>query len=412
MMNTAEISVLKELARQYAAIAALPVHREKRDLWAHLNNLSMDRPMVLIDQLPWHEMDVDGSLACRVSDPYWRGVETWLRRAIYQWKHFPVDRVWDPYLCLPRPISHSGWGLKTEQDLLASDVKNDVVSHRYHNQIENEEDLEKIHTPVYTLDEAVEQDILQTAHELFDGILPFRMTGVVLHCGIWDSITEWMGIENCYIELMDRPEMLHALMEKLTVGLLSMTDQLDRLGGFDVTSNLCHCSQTYLTDASHAGDEPPAPLAKNAWTLGLAQLFTSVSPAVTDEFEVAYMQRVFARFGAVYYGCCDRLDDRLDVIEKLPNVRKLSCSPWSDRERFAQNLDRSRYVMSNKPTPAYLAADVMDEKLVRDDLRRTLDAARRHDVCLEFILKDISTVCGKPQHVWRWAEIAMEEVCR
>lgn len=100
------------------------------------------------------------------------------------------------------------------------------------------------------------------------------------------------------------------------------------------------------------------------------------------------------------------------MIEKLPNVRKLSCSPWSDRERFAQNLDRSRYVMSNKPTPAYLAADVMDEKLVRDDLRRTLDAARRHDVCLEFILKDISTVCGKPQHVWRWAEIAMEEVCR
>ena len=411
-MNRDETTVLRELARQYADIAAHPIHREKRSLWARLNNLSMGRPMVLIDQLPWHEMDVDGSLACRVSDPYWRGVETWLRRSIYQWKHFPVDRVWDPYLCLPRPIAQSGWGLKTEQDLLVSDAQNDVVSHCYHNQIENEEDLDKIHTPVYTLDEAAEREIIQTAHRLFDGILPFRMTGVMLHCGVWDSITEWMGIENCYIELMDRPEMMHALMEKLTVGLLSVTDQLERLGGFDVTSNLCHCSQTYLTDGSHAEDEPPEPVAKNAWTFGLAQLFTSVSPAVTDEFEAAYMKRVFQRFGAVYYGCCDRLDDRLDVIEKLPNVRKISCSPWSDRERFAQNLDRSRYVMSNKPTPAYLAADVMDEKLVRDDLRRTLDAARRHHVCVELILKDISTVCGHPQHVWRWAEIAMEEVCR
>ena len=123
------------------------------------------------------------------------------------------------------------------------------------------------------------------------------------------------------------------------------------------------------------------------------------------------MKRVFPYFGAIYYGCCDRLDDRLDIIEQLPKVRKISCSPWSDRERFAANLP-GRYVMSNKPTPAFLAYDQLDEQMVRDDLRRTMQAAGRHRVNLEFILKDISTVRHDPKRLWRWAELAMEEVCR
>ena len=85
---------------------------------------------------------------------------------------------------------------------------------------------------------------------------------------------------------------------------------------------------------------------------------------------------MFPLFGAIYYGCCDRLDDRLNVIEKLPQVRKISCSPWSDRERFAANLDRKRYVMSNKPSPAFLATPSLEEDAIRADLRRTIRAAR------------------------------------
>ena len=68
---------------------------------------------------------------------------------------------------------------------------------------------------------------------------------------------------------------------------------------------------------------------------GMAQLFTSVSPQITEEFEVNYMQRIFPHFGAIYYGCCDRLDDRLDKICRMPNIlrertfRKYSSTPRS-----------------------------------------------------------------------------------
>ena len=98
--------------------------------------------------------------------------------------------------------------------------------------------------------------------------------------------------------------------------------------------------------------------------IGMAQIFTSVSPKTTEEFEVRYMSRIFGRFGAIYYGCCDRLDDRLDIITKMPNIRKISCSPWSDREKFAANLPQ-KYIMSNKPSPALLAHPTFDEEAVR-----------------------------------------------
>ena len=409
-LNRQEKEILKSLAHTYAEIAALPEQDTRRKMWVNLNSLRMDRPMVLIDQIPWQEMDVDGSLLCQVEDPYWRGVENELRQTIYKWTHMPADMVVNPYICLPRPIRNTGWGMEQKVDYLKTEDAPDVLSQHINNIIHDYEDIDKIQMPQITLDCKKEEEIIRIAHELFDGIIPFKMTGQCMHLGICDTISYWMGVENCYIELMDRPEMIHALMEKLTNGLLFQIKQMNELGLFDIYSNLCHCSQTFTEDLPGEGSDAH-PRSQNAWAFGLAQLFTSVSPAITQEFEVDYMKRVFSHFGAIYYGCCDRLDDRLDVISQLPNVRKISCSPWSNRESFAANLPGC-YVMSNKPTPAFLSYDWFDEQEVRDDLRRTIAAARQHNVNLEFILKDISTVRHKPERLWRWSQIALEEVCR
>jgi len=409
MLKRNDIEIMKSLAREYAEIAALPVHAEKRRLWIKLNSIRMERPMILIDQIPWNEMDIDGFLQLRVEDPYWRRVEREMRRTIYKWKYMPADMVIDPYVCLPRPINNTGWGIDAKKDgyIIQEDEATASSSH-YVNQFEEEEDVEKIQMPVITLDEAREAEIIAEAKEIFTGIIEFRMTGNTMHLGVWDSIAQWMGVENCYIELMDRPEMMHAIMEKLTQGCISMVEQMNRLQLFDINSNICHCSQTYLEDMPKEGD---LALSGNAWAFGLAQLFTSVSPAITEEFELPYMKRIFPYFGAIYYGCCDRLDDRMDVIAKLPKIRKLSCSPWSHREPFAEKMP-AYCVMSNKPNPAYLANGTLNEDVVRADIRRTIAAAKAHDRSLELILKDISTVKHNPACLWRWQEIAMEELTR
>ncbi len=406
-LTEGNVRVLRALAERYAELSALPVQSVKRDMWRRHNACEIVRPMVLIDQLPWNELDVDGSLVNRIDDPYWRQVETQLRRTLYQWAHLPVDMVINPYITLPRPIHSTGWGLEAHVTRLSMDATSDVQSQHMECLINDFDDLEKIKMPRISLDVEMEREIVETAEHLFAGIIPFRMTGKIMHLGIWDTISMWMGVESCYIELLDRPELIHALMEKLTDGLIYQVGQMNAMGLFDVYTNLCHCSHTFSDDLP-GGDAVKHPCSQDSWAFGLAQLFTSVSPAITDEFEVRYMKRVFPLFGAVYYGCCDRLDDRLDIVTKLPNVRKISCSPWSDRENFARKLPKG-YVMSNKPTPAVLAYDSFDESAARGDLRRTILAARENNVPLEMILKDVSTVRYDPKRLWRWAEIAIEE---
>ena len=405
-------NTLRELGTRYMTYALSEKNAEKRQLWRALNDGTMLKPMVAIDQMPWNELDVDGFLNCTVADPYFRRVEWKLRSEIYKWERLPADMVLNPYILLPRPVGNTGYGLHAEHEALAvTDATSSVVSQRYVNQFREPEDIEKIKTPAVSIDRAAEAELAALAQDVFDGIAPVRMQGIILHLGFWDFIAQWMGVENCYIELMDRPEMMHAIMEKLTVATLSEIGQINALGLYDVNTNSCHCSYTFSDQLPSVDCDRDNPTSRDGWAFGMAQLFTSVSPAITAEFEVPYMQRIFPHFGAIYYGCCDRLDDRLDVICRMPNIRKISCSPWSDRENFAANLP-SRCIMSNKPNPALLAGPSFDEDAVRADLRRTIRAARKHGLRLELILKDISTVKYEPERLWRWAEIAEEETCR
>ena len=143
--------------------------------------------------------------------------------------------------------------------------------------------------------------------------------------------------------------------------------------------------------------------------MGLAQMFSTVSPAMFEEFEVRYVQRLFEPFGLVYYGCCDPLDGKMAQVRKIPHVRKVSMSPWVNQERGAREI-RGDFVFSRKPNPAFLAWDVFDAEAVKQDLETTRDICRQYGCPLELILKDISTVRYEPQRLHIWYETAMEVV--
>lgn len=405
MLNEKEIEVLRELARKYMSYATLPIQNEKRALWYSLNRLDMQKPMVLIDQIPWNELArKDAFLNCVIKDDYWRMIEDILRTSIYKWEHIPVDMVLTPYIRMPRPIVNTGYGFDFVVEKKGKD-ENGVFSQSFTDVLSTEEDLARLHPAEIYCDEEREKELRELSSMIFDGIAPVKFEGTCMHLGIWDWISEAKGVTNCYYDLVDRPEFMHAIMDKVTGYIEDTIEKLNKIGGFDGSSTICHCSHTFCDDLPCDSEYNTS---DKVWAFGLAQLFSSVSPEVTEEFEVPYMKRIFRHFGAIYYGCCDRLDDRLDIIDQMPNIRKISCSPWSKREEFAANLPK-KYVMSNKPNPAILAGSTFDEQAARDDIRRTINAAKAHNVPLEMILKDISTVREDPSRLWRWAEIAMEE---
>lgn len=403
MMNISEkdIQTLRSLAARYMEHALSEQSKANKKLWIALNTHQMQKPLCIIEQIPWREMDVDGFLTLTVEDPYFQRVEKDLRRLIYKWEHMPVDMVLNPYIILPRPFSCTGYGIQTQ----ATESASGAESFLYVDQLATLEDVEKIKDPVLTLNPEREAEILEAAHKIFDGIAPIKWSGIMLDSQLWDFVSFWKGVENCYIGLLDEPELMHAIMERLTTGMIAKIEQINKLGLMDVTGTLCPCSYTF--DGVDAWDLEH-PTTYDGWTYGMAQLFTSVSPDITEEFEVPYMQRIFKHFKHVYYGCCERLDDRLDVIDKMPNIRKISCSPWSNKENFAANLPK-KYIISNKPSPTFLAGSSFDEDVVRKDLRETINIAKAHGLGLEMLLKDLTTVNNDPKRLWRWSEIALEE---
>ncbi|MGC9523627.1 MAG: hypothetical protein ACP5HG_17355, partial [Anaerolineae bacterium] len=396
-----------DLAHQVAEIAALPVQQETIHLWKALNDLHPVRPMVLIDQIPWHEMDVDGELALRTEDAFCRTIETRLRRTLYLWRHMRVDMVVEPFVDIPKAIHGAHLGIRPIEDRAVLDPDNDVVGHYYIDQLRTENDLEKIQMPSVWHDEAATAEAEAKAREIFDGILEVRMQGLHPSFAVWDRLVEWHGVENALVDLVDRPDFIHAMMARITTGYLSMLDQLEEQGLLGYPQSLIHCTGAYTDELPAPGYDPDHVRAKDLWTCGMAQIFVSVSAKMHQVFELDYARRWYERFGLVYYGCCEPLDDKIHIVRQIPNLRKISMSPWVDVEKGAERIG-SDFVFSRKPSPALVAGDTLNEDAIRKDLEEARDACARHGCPLEFILKDISTVRYEPQRLWQWAEIAME----
>ena len=409
MPDNNDKQIVRKLAADVAQIASMPVQEEKRDLWRKLNALKPERPMVMIDQVCWNEMNIDNELTLCCKDEECRFYEQYLRRTLFQWKYFPVDMVVESFVRVPMAIRNSGFGIDVQEDTVVTDSSNDVVSHLYENQFQTEEDLEKIKLPEIGHDVAESERRMAIAHELFDELLEVKLWGADPYLSLWDPIATWMGVENALYTLIDRPDYIHRLLERLTDGYLSMLDQLEEQGLLCGSQSLIHCTGAYTDELPAPDYDPAKPRTKDLWMFGLAQMLGSVSPKMFKEFEVDYSGKICERFGLVYYGCCDPLHDRMDQVRMIPNVRKVSMSPWVDEERGAAEIGDD-FVYSRKPNPVLVAMEHFSTDQIRDDLTKTLDICLGHSCPLEFILKDISTVRYEPNRLSDWAKVAMQVV--
>src|SRR4029453_10614162 len=125
-LSVEDRDILRPLAEHQAEIAALPIHTEKAELWCKLNDLEPVRPLVWINEIPWHEMNVDDELTLQCASPWAREVELGLRRLLYQWRHSPADMVVDATIPCPLVVRSTGFGLAEDVDIVKTDESNDV----------------------------------------------------------------------------------------------------------------------------------------------------------------------------------------------------------------------------------------------------------------------------------------------
>jgi len=400
--------VLRNLGKRMAEIAALPVQLEKRALWSENNDLRPVRPMVFMDQLPWGEINKSDEMRLSCEDHFLRTVEQSIREILYRWVHFPCDMVVENRIDVPKSVRNLHYGIHISEEVIAFDPSNDIVSHKYDDQIKDFKELAALREDEVGVDAAADQQRLDILNDIFAGIIPVRLSGVQIHAGIWDRIAQMRPAENVLWDLADKPQLIEATVQRFVELTQATVDQCERLGLLDPALQYIHCSGAYTSDLPGDRFDGDTALAKDCWAFGMAQLFSTVSPAMHDEYEIEMVKPLYERFGLLYYGCCEPLHDRIHLIRKLKNVRKISVSPWADADVSAERIGRD-YVLSCKVNPAFIANGFEQEQIVRQ-MEQTISAARKNGTPTEFILKDVSTVGNRLERLDAWEKLAMRLV--
>jgi hypothetical protein len=364
---------------------------------------------VMIDQIPWHEMNVDDELTLHTEAAFARELETDLRRTLYQWAHMRADMVVRPLVQVPKVIRHDGFGAGKVEETLAQDAENEIVAHHYIDQFPDEGDERRIRVPTVTLNVAATADRESMAHDVLDGILDVQMQGLLPSYELWDQLVEMRTPELVLFDLADRPEHMMAIAEAWSAAWLAYLDRLEDGGLLGYDQSYIHCTGAFTDELPKDGFDPAKPRAGDLWTYGMAQILGSVSHAMSEEFELPFAQRWYARFGLGYYGCCDPLHNKIDLVRRIPNVRKISISPWSHLEKAAEAIGGD-FVMSRKPSPTSLAMDSWDVDATLVEIRRAIEVTTATGTPMELILKDLSTVRREPQRLWDWERRVMEIV--
>jgi len=389
--------ILRELGEQVAEIGAMPVNDQRKELHNRINNLEKAKPTFHIYEIPWHEMDVNDELKLRAKDPFCQGIERDLRRTLYLWRYMQGDMVVEPVIVQPLCIHDTGFGISEKVDIARTDEKSDIYSRHFHIQIKDEEEIEKIKMPKVTFDAERTEEEYQMRCDIFDGVLPVEKRGMPFEKKIypwrssesdtsfwfapWDEIVRWTGIKEVLVDMFLRPDYVHSIIDRMVDVWLHRLDQYERLG---------------LLKA------PPTKF----WGIGTAQIFAAVSPAMHEEFALRHEARWFERFGYNFYGCCEPLHHKVDILKKnIPRLRKISISAWVDFDKAVENVG-DEIVFAWKPSPAVLAASVWDPEAVRKDMEEKLEKAK--NCIVDIHLKDISTVRYQPQRLWEWAQIAAQ----
>jgi hypothetical protein len=396
--------VLCELAAQVAAEAALPVQREKRELWQRHNDLEPARPLVLCDpENGWNEIITPGDLAC--ASQLARRWEVVLRKELFWSCRLKDDKAIEPFFEIGITHGEDDWGPQVRQH------GGEGGAYGWEPALREDSDVEKVHPPCIEVDEETTTATIALAREVFGDLLAVRRVGVWWwSLGLTHELSLWRGLEGIMLDMVERPRLVHRLMSILRDGTLRKLDRLQEQGLLSLNTEQYVGSGGFgYTRALPSGVTQEPVRTDSMWGFCESQETVGVSPAMFAEFVFPYQLPLLERFGLNCYGCCEPLDARWHVVRQAPNLRRVSVSSWADLRRMAACLE-DRYVFSWKPSPAPLASPRMDEGAVRATLREGLAATR--GCRLEIVMKDNHTLGGNPQNAVRWVEIAREEIDR
>lgn len=399
-ITTTDKACVRELAKQYLDVCHKPVQQKRRDLWRQKNSLQSVRPLIYVRAWAWHEMEAS---QCQCEDPLLRSYENHLRSMLF-WDSLDDDSTFEPWLTVDAVKCCYGWGVETVQQKSAE--TGGAYKEIY--PLETLEDISRLVMPWHEINEEGTARKAAIVQDMFGDILPVVVNREPAYC-MWQgdlstNLGHLRGIENFMLDMMDEPEQLHALMQFLSDGVRRTYDQAEAAGDW---SYLNHQNQAmpYAEELHDPACDGGSVKRKQLWSYAAAQEFTLVSPAMHEEFLLNYQLPILESFGLVAYGCCEDLTKKIDMLRKIPNLRRIAVSPFANVASCAEQIGKD-YVASYRPSPADMVAYGFDAARIRSILKKDFSSLK--NCHFDITLKDVETVGKDPDRVRKWVALTRE----
>ncbi len=406
-MNIKDRERLRYLAARQMEIANSEKNTQRVGLWKRHNMCKGERPVIHIE--------VD-TFAHEVLTPYLQCEDKFAREIEYRLLHdtinldtFDDDKVVPPYF----QIGYNTWFSLFGHNIKRSVIKKEdgtEMGHKFEHIIEDlEDDFDKIMSPSqYGIDKEGTKQKFEQISDVFGDILPVKIVSDCLYAVPTQKVVHMMGMETMLYSMYDYPDEFKEMMSRIAndyIAYFKLLEKENALLQNHAFESVGQGTLAFYDEKDITGKIKTTDL----WGFMDSQETVGISPDMFKEFIFPYYKRIAEIFGRLSYGCCEPVHTFWEDIKTLPNLKKVSISPWCDEEFMANELKNSGIIYHRKPSPNFLGVgSVLDEAAFREHIEKTLTIARGCNV--EITQRDVYTVNNDINKVKRYVEIIRESI--
>jgi hypothetical protein len=410
MINNNERLYLRDLAKKQRGLASLPEMLEKTLLWYAHNECRAQRPVFTVElDTFWGE--VSPRFFC--TSPEARIIEGQMLMNVTAHEIIGDDRVIPDFFTVAPRHSFTAFDLPgkrshgiMEDGRQSIGFKSEVII------ADLERDFHKLKKSRIMVERPEKTEFYRVCEDTLGDILPVRLSYGCFGMSFSYALVNLMGMENMLLALYDAPAAFHAAMKMLTVDTNEYMDLLEERGVLTLNNDntwVAQGTRGFTHELPPSGREVGAPVVfGDLWGYMDSQETVGVSPEMFQEFFFPYYREISSRFGFLSYGCCEPVNAIWDsCLSKLPNLKKVSISPWCDQAFMGERLAGTKIIYLRKPRPDYLGVNTtFDEAAFRAHLLETINAAR--GCTLEFSYRDVYSLRGERERAKRAYHIALD----
>lgn len=393
---------LRDVAKWQAELAHSPRNEALwRDWVAYGASKQPPRPMIRIEIDTFEKDVLPALMQCEGEEA--RRIEQRMLRPIANFTLFEDDTLVPAAYCVADYLRFIPFGLTVKRQETGG------LGHHFIPYLHDlEEDLHLLGPSQYGINEEGAQREVEQAQELFGDLLPVRRVSNCMYSCPTQDIIHIMNMDDLYVAMIDDEDNFRAMLQRLIDDYIAFYTMLESGKHLRSAARGQHLSQGSYCFTEELPDDVPGASLRQMWLYMDSQETSGISPAMYADLIFPYYRQLMEKFGLVSYGCCEATHPIWDnCLSTLPNLRKVSISPWCDEESMGERLRGTGITFLRKPPATLLGMDgPLDEQATLDCFRKTARAAK--GCKLEIAQRDVYRIGPDPAKVRRYVQLARQ----